>query len=147
MAGSTAENSIVEVARQELLALHAGDRAAHFATDPAALIAAQTEPFISVRDGAIQEVTREATRQMFTRSFAGATYHEWDDLQPPIVHVAQDGSIAWMIVRTKVRRTKVAADGRAEEQAFIYAGIMTYERRDGRWVRTANVSTFEPAAS
>jgi hypothetical protein len=147
MANSAAEDSIVETARQELLALHAGDRAAHFATDPAALIAGQSESFISVRDGAIREVTREATRQMFARYFAGATYYEWDDLQPPIVQVAQDASIAWMITRTKVRRTQAVADGRVAEQGFVYAGIMTYERRDGRWVRTANVSTFEPDAS
>ena len=45
--------STVDTARQELPALHAADRAAHFATDAAALIAAQGEPLISVRDGAV----------------------------------------------------------------------------------------------
>ena len=27
----------------------------------------------------------------------------------------------------------------------IYAGLDTYERREGRWVRTVNASTFEEA--
>lgn len=145
MSDTSPTSSNVETARQELLALHAADRAAHFATDPAALIAAQGEPFITVRNGAIYEVTREASLQRFTGYFAGAAYYEWDDLQPPIVQVAQDVSIGWMITRTKVRRTQADADGNVREQAFVYAGIMTYERRDGGWVQTANVSTFEAA--
>jgi len=59
------------------------------------------------------------------------------------VQVAQDTSIAWMITRTKVRRTYIDGTGSDREQEFVYAGIMTYENQDGRWVRTANVSTFE----
>jgi hypothetical protein len=147
MSDTAPTSSDVETARQELLALHAADRAAHFATDPAALIAPQAESFITVRDGAIDEVTREASLQLFTGYFAGATYYEWDDLQPPIAQVAQDGSIGWMITRTKVRRTQADADGNELEQTFVYAGIMTYERRDGSWVRTANVSTFAAVPS
>lgn len=143
MSDTAPASTIVEAAKRELLAIHAADRAAHFATDAAALIAPQTDPFISVRDGAVAEVSREASLQRFTNYFAGATYHEWDDLQPPVVQVAQDASIGWMITRTMVRRTLTGADGNVREQAFIYAGIMTYERRDGGWVRTANVSTFE----
>ena len=147
MSDTSPTSGSVEAAKQELLALHAADRAAHFATDPAALIAAQVEPFITVRDGAIDEVTRAASLERFTDYFAGATYYEWDDLQPPIVQVAQDGSIGWMITRTKVRRTQPDADGNLLEQTFVYAGIMTYERQDGRWVRTANVSTFAAVGS
>ncbi len=26
---------------------------------------------------------------------------------------------------------------------FVYAGIMLYEKHDGKWLRVANVSTFE----
>jgi hypothetical protein len=146
MSDTAPASSDVEMARQELLALHAADHAAHFATDAAALIATQNEPFITVRDGVIDEVTREASLQRFTGYFADATYYEWDDLQPPIVQVSQDGSLGWMITRTKVRRTQADADGNAREQTFVYAGIMTYERRDGGWVRTANVSTFATVA-
>jgi len=46
-------------------------------------------------------------------------------------------------VRLKVRRTKKDAAGAEKEEKFVYAGIMTYEKRDGRWIKVANVSTFE----
>ena len=43
--------------------------------------------------------------------------------------------MAWMITRTRVRRVQKKADGAEHEEKFVYAGIMTYEKRDGRWVR------------
>lgn len=48
-----------------------------------------------------------------------------------------------MITRYKVRRVQKTADGADKEEKFVYAGIMTYEKRDGRWMRVANVSTVE----
>ncbi|HMW01195.1 MAG TPA: hypothetical protein PKE58_13750, partial [Acidobacteriota bacterium] len=59
------------------------------------------------------------------------------------VRVSNDASLAWMIVRTRVRRTQKQADGSDKERSFVYAGIMTYEKKKGKWVRVANVSTFE----
>lgn len=47
-----------------------------------------------------------------------------------------------MIVRNRVRRTQIQVDGSEVERKFIYAGIMTYEKVDGKWLRMANVSTF-----
>jgi hypothetical protein len=51
--------------------------------------------------------------------------------------------MGWVITRVRVRRTQKDATGAGKEAGFVYAGIMTYEKRDGRWVRVANVSTFE----
>ena len=51
--------------------------------------------------------------------------------------------MAWMISRTKVRLTKKDDSGNEVERAFIYAGIVTYEKQDGEWIRIANVATFE----
>ena len=33
------------------------------------------------------------------------------------------------------------------EEKAVYARIMTYEKRDGRWLRVANVSTFDPGGA
>jgi hypothetical protein len=52
--------------------------------------------------------------------------------------------MAWMIIRVRVRRTQKDAAGKEVEEKFIYAGIMTYEKKGGKWIRVANVSTFEP---
>jgi len=127
---------------QALLEMHAESRSAHFATDVEAAIANWTEEQVIGRDGAVRRMGKDDVRQTMTGYFAGATFHEWDDIEPPIVKVSGDASIAWMITNTKVRLTKTGEDGSEFEMAFVYAGILTFERRDGRWVRTTNVSTF-----
>jgi hypothetical protein len=60
-----------------------------------------------------------------------------DDIEPPIVSVSNDASLAWMIINVGVRRTK-----NGEELRFRYAGIETYEKRDGRWIKVVEVGTF-----
>ncbi len=124
------------------MAIHASHREAHFAGDAQALLADQAETFIRVSNGRVQHIPRDARRQDFEQYFKDATYYAWDDLEPPIVQVSQDATLAWMITRIEVRREQLDASGDAHEQAFFYAGIMTYEKREGRWIRTANVSTF-----
>lgn len=69
------------------------------------------------------------------------TYHEWDDLEPAIVRVSNDASMAWMIVRTKVRRTQKNRTGQKNEESFVYAGILREARR--KWKRVANVTTLQ----
>jgi hypothetical protein len=133
----------LEQEKAELLEIHAKDRRAHFGSDVDLLLSHSADQFISVSNGEIHRSTLAEQRAFFTDYFTGATYYEWDDLEPPIVRISGDASMAWMIVRTKVRRaTRVEGSDEAREIEFVYAGIMTYEKQDGRWARVANVSTF-----
>ncbi len=133
-----------EKEKAELLRVHRADREAHLRTDVDLLQERTPEVFIAVSRGKIHRPSRAAERRQFAEYFRGAKYFEWDDLEEPIVRVSKDGSMAWMITRVRVRRTQRDAAGAEKEERFVYAGIMTYEKRDGRWVRVANVSTFEP---
>jgi hypothetical protein len=63
-------------------------------------------------------------------------------VEPPVVQVSDDGGLGWLITRVRVRRTDTGHDGGPRELGFVSAGIETFEKRDGAWVRTANVSTF-----
>lgn len=132
-----------EKERQELLQIHEADRQAHFATDVDLLLANSSDQFILVTKGDISTISRSELHSMMGTSFAGATYYEWDDLNPPMVRISRDGSMAWMITRLNVRYTRLDSSGKEQERHFVYAGIMTYEKLDGKWLRVANVSTFE----
>lgn len=100
------------------------------------------DDFIAVSNGDISHASRQDVQDMFNQLFDRATYHEWDDLEAPIVRVSDDASMAWMIVRLRARRTQSDASGSKTERSFVYAGIMTYEKQDGKWVRIANVTTL-----
>lgn len=128
----------------ELLKIHKQGREAHFKTNVDLLLSDHpADGFISVTQGKIFRVTKDQSRERFESYFKGAQYYEWDDLEPPIIRVSKDGSLAWVITRLKVRRTQKDSSGTVQEQKFVYAGIMTYEKKDGKWIKTANVSTFE----
>jgi hypothetical protein len=131
-------------AADELLAIHLEDQAAHLATDVGRVLAYQGEPFVTVANGVVETATRAEVETFFTRYFAGAAYDEYADLEPPRVEVSADGTLGWVISRTRIRRVTRRFDGTLAERQFVYAGLMGYARRDGRWRRIANVSTFEP---
>ena len=131
---------------EQLLRIHESDRRAHFESSAKRIMEHATDEFISVSDGRVQRTTRAEDLKFFAEYFKGAKYYEWDDLEPPIVRVSNDASMAWMIVRTRVRRVQTQSGGKATERRFVYAGIMVYEKKGARWVRVANVSTFEPQA-
>ena len=143
-ASASAEPSAdLEKEKAELLRIHKSDREAHFKTDVDRLLENSPEEIISVGRGKINRSSKDDARKMFTGYFRDAKYYEWDDMEEPIIHISNDASMAWMITRTRVRRVQKKADGAEQEEKFVYAGIMTYEKRDGRWVRVANVSTVE----
>ena len=128
----------------ELLKIHKQDREAHFRTDIELLLSHHPEEgFIAVTQGKISRRDKAAGRQRYETYFKQATYYEWDDLEPPIIRVSKDGTLGWMITRLKVRRTQKDSSGAEQEQKFVYAGITTFEKKEGKWIRTANVSTLE----
>ena len=126
--------------KEELLKVHHIDRQAHFQTDPGLILRHAADEFIAVSNGKVNRSTREEVKQFFEGYFKNAKYSEWDDLEPPVIKISNDASMAWMIVRIKVSRTEGATQ---KQTSFVYAGIMTYEKKNGKWVRVANVSTFE----
>src|SRR5438045_7476044 len=140
---STEPSADLEKEKAELLRIHKSDREAHFKTDVDALLANSPEEFISVGRGKINRSSKDDARKMFTGYFRDAKYYEWDDVEEPIVRISNDASMAWMITRTRVRRVQKKPDGAEQEEKFVYAGIMTYGKRDSRWVRVADVSTSE----
>src|SRR6266699_3144652 len=128
----------LDAERAGLLAMHAAVRQAHFDTDPAGVVAYDAEEWINVRDGTVTVRHRAEDLQMFTEYFAGATYREWDDVEPPVVRVSDDASLAWLILHVHVHRTQGVEDLR-----FEYAGVETYEKREGRWLKVVEAGTFE----
>lgn len=132
----------VDALRMTLLDMYRDGVRAHVELDADRLADRNSDDFLSASAGRISRSSREETRKFFKRYFEGATYHEYDDLEPPIVRISDDGSMGWIMNRVRVRRT-TKLDGKESEQHFVYAGLMIYERRGSGWVRVANASTFE----
>jgi len=129
-------NPLERNAIEELMQVHSHERDAHISNDVDALMLNQADEFTAIGDGAIHHLTGEQMRQNFVRAFSDATYHEFDDLDEPEVHVSADGNLAWMAVRIGVRKTQTDESGATRERSFISTALQTYVKRDGRWLRT-----------
>ncbi len=134
----------VEAEKIELLRIHLADIQAHVDGDVAGLMKTLPEEFIHVGDGRITRQSHQEIRDFFTDYLAGAEYEKYEDLGVPHAEVSADGTMGWVISRMGVTRQEPDGQGGTRTRSFTYAGIMTYENVGGKWVKVANVSTFEP---
>ena len=133
----------VEAEKIALLRIHLIDMHAHKENDASALMETIPEEFIYVGDGKIERQSRDEIRDFFTGYLDGASYEKYEDLQVPHAEVSADGTMGWVISQQAVTRTEPDGAGGTRTRSFTYAGIMTYEKTGGKWMKVANVSTFE----
>ena len=145
LAGAGCQSGVdAEAEKIALLTVHLADIEAHRAGDVSALLATIPEEILTVSDGEVIHQTHEEIRTFFTDYLAGTEYSRYEDLNVPHAEVSADGTLGWVISRMAVERNEPDGQGGRRTRAFTYAGIMTYAKREGRWVKTANVSTFAP---
>jgi len=133
----------LEEEKIELLRIHLADIQAHTDGKVPVLMETIPEEFIHVGDGNITRQSREEIREFFTGYLEKADYERYEDLEVPHAEVSTDATMGWVVSRMAVTRTEPADDGDRQTRSFTYAGIMTYEKVDGKWMKVANVSTFE----
>ena len=88
----------LEKERYALIRRHIQDRKAHFEKDIPTLLNGMAAEQINVRDGQISTSSQADAADRFASYFDHvAEFVHWDDLQPPIIQISQDGTMAWMI--------------------------------------------------
>ena len=133
----------IEAEKIALLRIHLIDIHAHKENDVPALMETIPEDFIYVGDGRITRQSRDEIREFFTGYLGGTEYEKYEDLQVPHAEVSADGTMGWVISQMAVTRIEPDGDDGTRTRSFTYAGIMTYEKTGGKWMKVANVSTFE----
>ena len=133
----------VEAEKIALLKIHLNDVEAHKANDVSALMKTIGDEFIYVGEGEVSRQSRTEIEGFFNGYLNEAQYEKYEDLLVPHAEVSDDGTMGWVITRESVSRTEPDGKGGRRKRSFIYAGIMTYEKSGGKWVKVANVSTFK----
>lgn len=139
--GATAD---LEAEKRRLLALHEAFKAAHVRGDAGTILQRLAEDYVRVSRG---EVTHPEHGDMAFRmeDYLGrTTFSEYRDLRAPIVRVSDDGTLGWVIVELQARGVQAGSDGTEEPLEFVCAWISLFEKRDGEWMMTGDVSTFRP---
>ncbi len=130
----------LEKEKYALIRRHIQDRRAHFDRDIDTLLAGMAAEQINVRDGRVSRRSQAEAEDGFAVYFDLVTqFSHWDDIQPPIIQISQDGSMAWMVNQIRLHYRS----SNDEETDVTCAWLMVYEKQDGDWVAVANASTFK----
>lgn len=132
----------LDALREEILDLHRAGIQAHLDAEIAFFTKDISNEYVTVGRGDIRRPRLDEIETMFSSYLGRTTFTKYEDLQDPIVEIADDGSIAWVIVQVGVEGTQQAADGSTGPLAFTSAWITLYRRDGDRWIRTGDVSTF-----
>lgn len=127
-----------------LLEILRSDRQAHLTTDASMISSHVADSLVEVYAGELRSLSRAEVESSFRAQFEGATYELWEDLEPPIIRISADATMAWVVRKVGVRRRAPDATGTAVSQEFTSAYTATYEKQAGGWRMTSVTSTFLP---
>jgi hypothetical protein len=130
-------------AEQELLDLHRGVLEAHLKSDVDALLAPESDDYLSVNRGEISRPTKRERADRLGPYLRSTRFEVYEDMVPPVVTVSPDQKLGWVAVQVRARGVQAKPDGTQAPVEFQSAWIELYEKRSGRWVRTGNVSNFK----
>lgn len=128
----------------EILAVHNSARAAHFNRDAKLLVSTFADGFADVRNGAVERPDRDQSVSRFEAYFRNSTFIEWDDVEPPVIRVSDDSTLAYTIVRKRVKLKTRDSAGAEVEETDVFSWIATYRKIRGAWKLTAIASTRAP---
>jgi len=123
----------IELEKQELLERHQDLLRAVRQGDLDSWLALETEDFVECTAGEIREPSvaeRRAERSLWLGSL---TLRRYEDAFDPIVEVANDGSLAWLVTRVHVVGTKKSAAGVESEIDRTEPWVELYRKVQGEW--------------
>ena len=130
--------------KNQLLAHHQQVIQAHLAADTEGWLALESDDYTSANRGEIShpsKAERKAWREPYLKA---STFTVYRDLVEPIVKVSADGTLGWLIAQVEVAGTQKTAGGDVVPFRFVSAWIELYEKVDGRWLCSGNVSNMKP---
>lgn len=128
----------------DLLAAHQKFIQAHLQKDVAGWLDGEADDYLVANRGAIAYPTKAERAAMRQPYLAQTEFSEYRDLVPPIVKVSDDGTLGWLIAQVKVVGVRTLPDGQAINFEAVWAWIELYEKVDGRWLNTGNLSNEKP---
>ena len=132
----------LEKLKSELKSFHQDLIEAHLEKDLDFFVKDLSEDYFSVTSAEIRRPTREQILEKFEYYLGRTTFTEYHDLEEPVIGISHDGSLGWSLVRVKIAGKQEQEDGSLADLDFSCAWITLFERRDGKWLRMGEVSSF-----
>jgi hypothetical protein len=131
-------------AAAELRGLHEKVMRAHRESNVEILLEDEAADYVVANRGEITRPTIQQRRERLGAYLKATKFSEYSDSVEPVVSVATDATLGWVVVQVTAKGTQLTDKGEAVRIEFVSAWIELYEKRGGRWLRTGNVSNFRP---
>ena len=131
----------LEREKQKLLVLHDQQRTAHFDKNVRNLLAEQSNDFLQIQKGDITRPSLDERTQQMQAYFDRVAFDSWDDIEPPIVEISDDATMANTFVEKLVVLKLKDEKGKVSLDTTRFAWTTTYRKIDGQWRMTAITST------
>jgi len=129
---------------QRLLRLHRAGMDDHLLESIDGLRAGRADTLTIVSRGEISTIDGMSFDSFMERIMTSRDHVVYDDLVRPMVKVSDDGSLGWVIVQVAAQGNYKDEHGMTTEPLdFVSAWIELYEKKDGVWKMTGNVSNFK----
>ncbi len=130
---------------QALLRLHRTFMDGHFFGRADDMQAGLAESFVQVGRGEVLASSGEQALQALEGLLQRVDYTAYEDRIRPVVRVSDDGTLGWVIVQVAARGVQLDEGGKpAGPVDFVSAWVELYEKVEGSWRMSGNVSTFRP---
>jgi len=127
-----------------LAAAHERVLEAHRRSDVALLLADAAERSLSSGRGTLGESGRSELAARLGPYLDSTQFSRYDDVVPPVLAVAADGSLGWVACQIEAEGTQAQPPEPARPIAFGFSWVELYARRDGRWLAIGNASSARP---
>lgn len=104
------------------------------------------ENSVYISKGEIKNYTNDELKELCKESFTNRKikYTSIDELSDPIIHISNDGSMAWYIVNYKFNYTTTDSLGNEIEESSIGSSLFILEKENSKWVEVAGFNSPKP---
>ncbi len=131
----------LEAEKRKLLNLHEKARTAHFDKNVQGFLAEQADEFLNIQNGDITRPTKEQRENRVRAYFDRVTFDTWDDVEPPVIEISDDATLANTFVKKLVVLKLKDESGKVSFDTTHFAWTTTYKKLDGNWRLIAVTST------
>ena len=119
---------------------HQQEQTAHLTKNVALFVEIMSDTVTHVQKGAVKKLTKQQMQERFSQYFSMVEFIKWEDTAPPVYYIADDGSMASVLVQKRVElKVKSDSTGAIEKTDFAWTELWRKER--GQWRMHTNIST------
>lgn len=132
--------SSIEADAAELVRIHDTLIRAHVEARPDLWLSLESDDFVSINGGSVTFPSIDERRAQRTDYLENATFRTYRDVREPIVRIADDGTLGWLIAEVEIEGSFALPDGSSVDFHDVYAWIELYERSADGWTLVGNAS-------